>query len=142
MSNQSDAVARNDPAFITIRKLAALDMVFHGPKLILAEFGSGVFVPAALGFVSAYAGFFGAHINPWYSLLGCYLLFVSLNYVPLLLYAISIARRKSAQAEVAFELAHKDRFARKYSAQSLLLLLPLVVPILAIYQEWQQRARE
>jgi hypothetical protein len=142
MSNPSDTVVHHDPAIITIRKLAALDIAFHGPKLILAEFAFGVVVPAALGVVSAYAGFFGAHFNLWYSLLGCCLLCIGLNYVPLLLYAISIARRKSAQEEVAFELAHKERYARKYSVQSLLLLLPLVIPVLAIYQERQKQGHQ
>jgi hypothetical protein len=64
---------------------------------------------------------------------------IALNYVPLLLYAISIVRRKSAQQEVAFELEHKEIYARKYTLQSLLLLLPLVVPILSLLQERQKR---
>jgi hypothetical protein len=34
---------------INVRKLAALDIVFHGPKFILIEFGLGVFGCAALG---------------------------------------------------------------------------------------------
>lgn len=142
MSNQSDAVVHNDPAIINIRKLAALDIAFHGPKLILGEFAFGVILPASLGVLSVRAGFSGAHVNLWYSLLGCCLLCIALNYLPLLLYAISIARRGSAQEEVAFELAQKERYARKYSVQSLLLVLPLVVPILAIYQERQKQGQQ
>ena len=61
--------------------------------------------------------------------------------MPLLLYAIKMMRRKSAELEVAFELEHKDVYARKYTFQSALILLPLVVPILAIVQEIQQRSR-
>ena len=45
--------------------------------------------------------------------------------MPLLLYTISIIRRKSAEREVAFELEHKAYYARKYTTQSLLLVLPL-----------------
>ena len=141
MSNQSDAAAQHESAIINIRKLAALDMVFHRPKLILAEFAFGVFVGAALAFGIAAPGFFAGHWNPLQILVSGYLLCIALNYVPLLLYAISIARRGSAREEVASELAQKERYARKYTAQSFLLLLPLVVPILALYQEWQQRAR-
>jgi hypothetical protein len=141
MSNQSDAAANHDYTVINIRKLAALDIAFHGPTFILAEFAFGVFASAALGLWLMYTGFFAAHFNPWSSLMGCYLLFAALNYVPLFLYAISIVRRRSAEEEVAFELAHKKRYARKYTLQSLLLLFPLVVPVLAIYQERQQQAR-
>ena len=143
MSSSPGENAHNDPAIITIRKLAALDITFHGPKLILGEFAFGVFFTGALGFPLAYAGFVIGHFRvPWAPLLGCYLLLLALNYVPLLLYAIGIVRRRSAQEEVAFELAHKERYARKYTVQSLLLLLPLVVPILAIYQEWQKQGGE
>jgi hypothetical protein len=57
---------------------------------------------------------------------------IALNYVPLLLYAIGIVRRKSAQQKVAYELAHKDAYARKYTLQTtMLLLVPLVLPLLA-----------
>jgi hypothetical protein len=133
----------HDPAIINIRKLAALDIVFHGPKLILAEFAFGVFFTGALGLFLTYAGFVTGRFRvPWVALLGCYLLLLALNYVPLFLYGIKIVRGKSAQAEVAFELAQKERYGRKYTVQSLLLLLPLVVPMLAIAQEWQKRARQ
>jgi hypothetical protein len=142
MSNNSDAVVHDDPAIITIRKLAALDMVFHRPKLILAEFALGVFGSAALAFAIAAPGFFGGHFSLNQILWIGYVLSIGLNYVPLLLYAISIARRGSAQEEVAFELAHKERYARKYSGQSFLLLLPLVIPVLTIYQEWQKQGHQ
>jgi hypothetical protein len=58
--------------------------------------------------------------------------------IRLLLYALHSARHKNAEAEVAFELAHKERYARKYQVQSLLLFVPLVVPIQAIVQERQK----
>lgn len=135
MSNPSNAAANHDPAIINIRKLAALDMVFHRPKLILAEFALAVFVAAALAFAIAAPGFFGGHLSLNQILWIGYALSIGLNYVPLLLYAISIARRGSAQEEVAVELAQRERYARKYTGQSFLLLLPLVVLLLAIYQE-------
>lgn len=131
----------NDPTIINIRKLAALDIVFHGPKFILVEMAFGVF-GAALGFAIAAPGFFAGHFSLNQILVSSYVLFIALNYVPLLLHAISIARRKSAQEEVAFELAHKERYARKYTGQSFLVLLPLIVPILAIWQEWKKQARQ
>jgi hypothetical protein len=125
--------------FITVRKLAALDIVFHGPRLILAEFALGVVVCASLGLWS----FLSPIHSPFMNIIGCFFLWVALNYVTLLLYAISIVRRKSAHQEVAFELAHKDTYARKYTLQTtMLLLVPLVLPLLAVYQEAHHRSRQ
>jgi hypothetical protein len=121
---------------INVRKLAALDIVFHGPKFILIEFGLGVFGCAALGLFSIYFGLFhGPNHSLFATILGCFLLWVALNYVPLFLYTISIVRRKSDQQEVAFKLEHKDRYAAKYMLQSALLLVPFAMFILAGYQE-------
>jgi len=127
---------------INVRKLAALDIVFRGPKFILIEFGLGVFGCAALGLFSIYFGLFhGPNHSLFTTILGCFLLWVALNYVPLFLYAISIVRRKSAHQEVAFELEHKDRYAGKYTLQSALLLVPFAMSILAVYQESQKRGK-
>jgi hypothetical protein len=127
---------------INVRKLAALDIAFHSPKFILIEFGLGVFGCAALGLFSIYFGFLhGPNYSLFTTILGCFLLWVALNYVPLLLYAISIVRHKSAHQEVAFELEYKDRYAGKYTLQSALLLVPLAMPILAGYQELQKRGK-
>ena len=72
--------------------------------------------------------------------MGYFLLWIALNYVPLLMYAISIVRNKSARQEVAYEIEHKDIYMRKYRRQSTILLIPLAVPALAIYQELQKRS--
>ncbi|HLV97101.1 MAG TPA: hypothetical protein VKT82_00360 [Ktedonobacterales bacterium] len=141
MSNQPDAAANHDPAIINIRKLVALDMVFHGPKFILAEFTLGVFGSVALALVIAAPGFFIGHMSLDPILASSYMLCIALNYVPLLIYAINIARRGSAQEEVAFELTQRERYGRKYTGQSFLVLLPLVVPILAVYQERQKQTQ-
>ena len=142
MATPTSPLSYSDPAMINIRKLAALDMVFHGPKLILAEYVFGVFGSAALGFFFLSVDFFAEHFrNPWYILLGCYLLCIALNYVPLFSYTIGLVRHGNFREVVAFELDHKDHYARKYTLQSLLLLLPLVVPILALYQERQKKTQ-
>ncbi len=126
---------------INIRKLAALDLVFHGSRLILAEFALAVMVCGGLGGFGLLA-FFRNPSHPLLTLiLGLVLCCIALNYVPLLLYAISIVRHKSAQQEVALELEHKETYARKYTLQSVwLLLLPLVVPLLSLVQEIQKHS--
>ena len=109
-----------------------------GP-LILAEFAFGVAVCSALGLWS----FLSPIRFPFMIVIGCFFLLVALNYVTLLLYAMSIVRRKSAHQEVAFELAHKDTYARKYTLQTtVFLLVPLVLPLLAVYQEVHHRWRQ
>ncbi|HEX6482824.1 MAG TPA: hypothetical protein VF043_28610 [Ktedonobacteraceae bacterium] len=128
--------------FINIRKLAALDIVFHGSRFILAEFMVAVVVPGALGTVS-FVAFFRNPQHPFAQLVvGCVLLWIAINYVPMLLYTINIIRGRSAEREVALELGHQDNYRRKYTVQALFLVLPLVIPALAIMQEVKRHARK
>ncbi|HEX4208692.1 MAG TPA: hypothetical protein VHZ51_31720 [Ktedonobacteraceae bacterium] len=125
---------------INIRKLAALDLVFHGPKFILAEFALAVILCAAFGIFSLFVSFRTPSHPALSIIIGLVLSWLAISYVPLLLYAVDIVKRKSAQQEVAFELEHRDFYARKYTLQSFLIALPLVVPILTIVQEMQKRS--
>jgi hypothetical protein len=83
---------------IEIRRLAALDLTFLGPKIILPEFALGVLGPPALGVLTLLK----SRSTPW-TLFGAYLVALGANYVPLLLHAISITRRGTAQDEIAEE---------------------------------------
>jgi hypothetical protein len=140
MSSQEQQTIKRE-TIMNVRKLAALDIVFHDPRLILAEFAVAVIVGSGLGILQFFV-FFRTPGHPLaVGLVAVFFSCIGLNYVPLLLYAISIVRRKSAQQEVAFELERKEFYARKYTLQSAWLLLPLVVPILAIFQEMQKRSR-
>ena len=124
---------------INIRKLAALDIVFHGVKLILAEFILAVIVCGGVGVIS-FVNYFHSATRAIFTLVeSLFFLWTTLNYLILLLYAIRIVWAKSAEREVAYELEHQDVYGRKYTVQSVILFLPLIVPILAIYQELQQR---
>jgi hypothetical protein len=110
-----------------VRKLVALDIVLHGPRFIMIEFGVGT--PAILAFglwlMSGSLGY----------LLGVYLLLTGLNYVPLLIYAVLVVRGNSARRETEYGLAHDRHYVRRYSTQQLLLFVPLAVLVLAIVQE-------
>lgn len=137
---QQEGDTRKDAFFINIRKLVALDMVWHNPKLILTEFLLTVSLGGALAMFS-FSFFMRSPAHPLFALiLSLVFLFIALNYVPLLLYAVHFIRHKKAELEVVFELAHKERYARKYQVQSLLLFIPLIVPILTIVQERQKRS--
>ena len=124
---------------IKVRKLAALDLVFHGKTFILVEFALAVLLCAAVGLSILH----GANHSPLMVILGSFFLGVSLNYIPLLLSAISIVKNKSAQQEVAYELENKDTYGGKYTLQSILLLLmPLAMLLLAVYQDLQKRVHQ
>jgi hypothetical protein len=120
----------SDDAWINLRKLAAIDIAFLGSKLIIAEFAGGVLLCGVLGMLVLFQG--GSFTQ---LVLGVYLIALAINYVPMLIYAISLTRGNSARMELGQELNEKSRLVVKYRRQSLLLLVPLVVPILALKQK-------
>jgi hypothetical protein len=116
-----------DGKVINVRKLVALDIVLHGPKFILTEFGVGPPTILAVGLWLVFTNAF---------LLGLYLFFTGINYVPLLIYAIVIARGKTANLEVTQDLERDKHFNRKYSTQQLMIFIPFAILILAIAQAY------
>ena len=66
--------------------------------------------------------------------LGLYLISLGINYLPMLIYAVAITKNDSALAEIGEELDNKRRAMAKYRRQSILLLVPLLVPIVAVYR--------
>jgi hypothetical protein len=88
---------------INVRKLAALDLQVLGHKLILTEFGLGVAGSAAVGVVMLRAGIQRFHSRQMI-VFGAYLILLGINYVPLLLHAMSMVRGGSAlQAAVSWQ---------------------------------------
>ena len=122
---------------IHVRKLAAIDLYFLGPKIILLEFGMGVPVMFVLGILSVRVGLLRTHAL-WQIVLGVYLLLLGINYIPMLWCAIDIARRGSAAIELGDELRDKDTAMRTYRKQSFWLLVPLVVPVAWLTQRWRE----
>lgn len=116
---------------INIRKLAAVDMVLNGTRFILAEFAIGIVLPLILGFVSLRAGLFGAVPIVRQIVLGLWLIGVAVNYIPLFIYAVIIARRGTATEEGQPELAH----IKRYTVQQAMIFIPFFVAVLAILQE-------
>jgi hypothetical protein len=123
---------------VNVRKLAAIDLQFLGPKVIISEFGLGVFASAALGLLTIRAGIQRFH-SPLMIIFGVYLLLLGFNYAPLLLHALTMTRDGTALHQIQDELGDRRKAFRKYRRQSLFLLLPLIVVMAAIVQEIQRR---
>jgi hypothetical protein len=120
----------SDSTWINLRKLAAIDIAFLGSKFVIAEFAGGVLICGVLGVLVLFQGGSITQL-----VLGVYLITLAINYVPMLIYAIGITRNKSASAELGQELNDERRVMAKYRRQSLLLLVPLLIPILALSQK-------
>lgn len=125
---------------ITVRKLVALDIVFHGYPFCLIEFACAIALGTVLGlWISHFAVSDGRAVSPLLLVLGAYSLCGAINYVPLLLYGITIVRHNSARDEVAAELAERGKYAWKYGLSQLWLFVPLVIPVQAVAQEIRAR---
>src|SRR5262249_12381920 len=109
---------------------AALDLAFLGPVLIITEFTLGVIGPLTLGAFVAFRG------RSWeQDLVAFYFVALGVDYVPLLVHAILLRNRVTARAVIAEEIsADRRRTMQRYRRGSLLLLVPFVVPVLAVAQ--------
>jgi len=109
------------------RKLAAIDIVFLGFKLVVVEYAFGVLGSIALGvFV-----LLRSHSKAQFAI-GLYLICLGINYLPMFVYAASIASKQNARAELGDELFEERRAMSRYRRMSLLLLVPLILPVCAI----------
>ena len=120
---------------INIRKLVAVDMALHSAQVIMAEFALGIALPLILGLLSIRAGFIGPVQSWWETALGLWLVGIAANYVPLLIYAVAIARDGTVKQEGQPELAQ----VKKYGIQQLIILIPFLVVVLAFVQESRRR---
>jgi hypothetical protein len=114
---------------LNVRKLAAFDMAVHGKRFIVGEFMLGVMGPIALGIFSLLRG---------REIMGWYLIGLGTNYIPLLLYAVDIARKDSARQEAAYELEHKTTEAKRYGLGQFIILVPFLLVFVAVYQEFRK----
>jgi len=102
-------------------------MVFHGRQFIVTEFGAGVLLAGALGVLSIIQGLRLAHRGvTWQLVLGAALLWIALNYVPLFIHALDLARHGIVREEVVAKLSDPHA-ARSYAWRQLWILVPLGV---------------
>ncbi len=111
------------------RKLAAIDIFFLGNKIIIGEFALGVLLCGGLGAFTLYR----AHSLSQFGL-GLYLIALSINYVPMLLYAVRLSQHGNIRHELGVELDDQRAAMSKYRRQSLWLLVPLAVVVVALVQ--------
>src|SRR5262245_56822059 len=102
---------------INIRKLAAVDMAWLGPRIIVTEYALGVVLPFILVVLSIRSGFFSPVQSAWEGILGIWLVSIAVNYIPLFIYAVLIARAGTAKAEGEAEIAH----AKRYGVQQVII---------------------
>ena len=87
---------------IEIRKLAAVDMVWLGTRIVLAEYALGVALPLGLGLLSvrvALSHRFGTALGQL--ALGIWLLGIAANYVPLFVTRSRWRAREPSRKSVA-----------------------------------------
>lgn len=120
---------------IDIRKLAAVDMLWLGARLIVTEYALGILLPLVLGWLSIRSTLSAAQPIGWEEILGIWLISIAANYVPLFIYAVKISRAKTVKEEGQSELAH----ARRYGIQQVIILVPFLVVVLALVQEARRR---
>lgn len=125
------------PSVANLRKLAAIDMVFLGPKFVVAEYACGTLLSLALGIFILFRA-----RSVWQVVLGVYFLCLGINYAPMLLYAIELGDREKARAEIADELGEQRKAMSKYRRLSLVLLVPFAALILALRNKGRAVARD
>ncbi len=78
---------------VNFRKLVALDIILHGRKFILIEFGLGTPFMFALGLQQLLFGLDSGLI--FSQIIGFYLILIGINYVPILIYAVIISGKNT-----------------------------------------------
>jgi hypothetical protein len=120
---------------IDVRKLAALDMALHGRRLIVAELALGAIGGVVGGVWTIGQGIERGDISYSHVAFGIWLVGIGLNYVPLLLHALTLLRPGAVEEEGRPELP----YVRRYNVQQMIVFVPLLVVAAAAVQEVARR---
>lgn len=74
-------------------------MAWLGSGVIITEYTLGVVLPLLLGWITLRPGFAGPAASGWQLILGLWLIGIGMNYIPLLIYAVLIARSGTVKTE-------------------------------------------
>lgn len=114
------------------RKLAAIHIATLGPTFAIGNFAGLGLLCLSLG------GLILWHADSCQMLtFGFYFVCLCANYVVLLFFGLEINNRDRARSEIGDELSRQRSAMGEYRRQSMYILLPLVVPIVAL----QRRCR-
>jgi hypothetical protein len=116
------------------RKLVAIHIATMGTAFVIGNFAGTTVVSLALGtFILWRADSFQQLI------FGFYFSSLGINYMLMLFYAFEINNHESARAEIGEELNKKQGAIAEYRRQTIYLLLPLVVPIVALQRHYKSK---
>lgn len=118
------------------RKLAAIHVITLGPTFAIGNFASTALLCLFLGALILWR----ADSCQLFTF-GFYFICLSINYVVMLFFALQINDRESARAKISAEL-NKERVAMaEYRRQSIYLLIPVLVPIVALQRRYRSGLR-
>lgn len=117
-------------------KLAAIHIATLGPTFAIGNFASTALVCLSLATLILW------HADSCQLLtFGFYFVFLCINYVVMLFFALQINSRASARAEIRAELNKERGAMAEYRRQTIYLLIPILVPVVAVQRRFRSRAR-
>jgi hypothetical protein len=116
---------------LNIRNYVIKDMETQGVRFILVEYAIGILLPFILGLISIFSGQLSSPQSTLKTVLGFWFVTVAINYVPLMIYAISISRAGTVQEKKERDPDQEPRDRRR----QVILAIPFLVVILALAQE-------
>jgi hypothetical protein len=117
---------------INPRKLAAIQIATLGPTFAFANFAGTAILCLCFGAFILWRSISYLQIT-----LGSYFVSLGINYLLMFLCALEIKNRESAGTEIVNELNRKQDAMAEYRRLSIYLLLPLVMPILALQRRYK-----
>ena len=118
------------------RKLAAIHIATLGPTFAMGNFAGTALLCLSLGALILWHADSGKLIT-----FGFYFVSLCINFAVMFFYALEFNNRQSARAEIGDELNNKRGAMAEYRRQSIYLLLPMVVPIVALRRRSRSRPR-
>jgi hypothetical protein len=118
------------------RKLAAIHIASLGPACAIGNFAGSTLLCLSLGALILWRADSIQLIT-----FGLYFFSLSINYMVLLLIGLEINHRESARAEIDDELKKRHGAMTEYRKQSIYLLIPFALPIVAVRRHYRSRPR-
>lgn len=118
------------------RKLAAIHIATLGPTFAISNFAGTALLCLSLGALILWH----AHSIQLFTF-GFYFFSLCINYTVMFLFALEINNRESARTEIGEELNKKHGAMAEYGRQSIYLLIPVVVPMVALQRRYRSGPR-